>query len=335
VHETDSRASASFRVHPRPVVAVSVTVTESRRAAAHAPRLLVGAAFATLYVVWGSTYLAIRYAVESFPPLLMSGTRFLCAGGVLLAWALARGARRPGAAEWRRAALVGALLVAASYGLLGWAEQYIASSLAALIVASLPVWIVLLDMIVARAARPPTAVMVGIALGLAGQVLLLWPELRRGVAGSAVAVLAVFASNGTWAVGTLAVRRTSRDAGERAPLVLTTAMQMLAGGAMLVVAGLALGEAAPLLARGITPRSALAWAYLVGPGSMLTFTAYAWLLTVTSPARVATYAYVNPVVAVFLGWLLAGEPVTGVTVGATAVILGSVVLINAASDAGG
>ena len=308
-------------------------IADTRPAAASPPRLLVGAAFATIYLVWGSTYLAIRYAVESFPPLLMTGTRFLCAGAVLLAWALGRGARRPGAAEWRQAALVGALLVAASYGLVGWAEQYIASSLAALIVASVPVWIILLDVIVARAARPPTAVLVGITLGLAGQVLLLWPELRRGVAGNAATVLAVVASNLTWAAGTLAVRRTSRGAGERGPLVLTTAMQMLAGGAMLVVAGGAIGEAAPLVARGVTLRSALAWAYLVGPGSMLALSAYTWLLTVTPPARVATHAYVNPVVAVFLGWLLAGEPVSGLTLAATAVILGSVVLINTASRA--
>jgi len=307
--------------------------TATAEAAAHAPRLLVGAAFATIYVVWGSTYLAIRYAVESFPPLLMSGTRFLCAGTVLLAWALLRGARRPGAAEWRRAALVGALLVAASFGLVGWAEQYIASSLAALIVASVPVWIILLDVTIGGAARPSRAVLVGVALGLAGQVLLLWPELERGVAGNAVAALAVVASNLTWAAGTIAVRRTSQDARAAHSPVLATSLQMLAGGAMLAVAGLAVGEAAPLLERGVTPRSALAWAYLVGPGSMLAFSAYTWLLTVTSPARVATHAYVNPVVAVFLGWLLAGEPVSAFTLGATAVILGAVVLINTASGA--
>jgi drug/metabolite transporter (DMT)-like permease len=289
------------------------------------------AAFATIYLVWGSTYLAIRYAVESFPPLLMSGTRFLCAGVALLAWARSRGAVWPSAAEWRQASVVGALLVAASYGLIGWAEQRLASGVAALIVASVPVWIILLERWTGGVARHSPAILLGVVLGLAGQVVLLWPELARGVRGTLAAVLAVLASNLTWAMGTLAVRRLGRS-GARTPPALATAMQMLTGGAMLSAVGLGVGELRPVLAHAITPRSLLAWTYLVVPGSMLAFSAYTWLVTVTPPARVATYAYVNPVVAVLIGWLLAGEPVTWLTVVASAIILGSVALINAGSS---
>jgi drug/metabolite transporter (DMT)-like permease len=287
----------------------------------HPSRAQIVAGFAAVYVLWGSTYLAIRFAVETIPPFLMAGTRHLAAGGILYVFARRRGAAQPTLRNWKAAAGIGALLLLGGNGLVSWAEQRVASGPAALIVASVPLWMVLLSAAQERR-RPAVAVLVGLLLALAGIALLVLPS----AGGRAVELLpagALLLAALSWSVGSLWSRR--------APLpketLLATAMEALAGGAALWIAGLAGGEGALLHVSAITARSALALGYLVVFGSILGFSAYVWLLTVSTPDRVSTYAFVNPIVAVALGVALAGEKLTPRIAIASMVIVGAVALI--------
>ncbi len=284
-------------------------------------RAAVLAALGAVYVIWGSTYLAIRFAVETLPPFLMAGTRFVVAGTLLYAWRRAVGFARPSAAQWRAAAVVGGLMLLGGNGGVVWAEQWIESGTAALLVASVPFWMVLLDWLRPGGRPPRAAVWLGILVGFAGVLILLGqPETGpRYLAGGIVVVLAAIA----WAAGSLY----SRAAVLPAPL-LATSMQMLTGGALLLVAGLVTGEAAGLDPATFSTRSVLALAYLIVFGSLIGYSAYVWLLRVTAPALASTYAYVNPVVAVLLGWLLADERMNARVVVATMVIVGGVALIT-------
>jgi drug/metabolite transporter (DMT)-like permease len=288
-------------------------------------RLRIAAAFAAVYVIWGSTYLAIHFAIQTLPPFWMAATRFLLAGVVLYVWARLRGAARPTAVHWRSAAIVGGLLLLGGNGGVVWAQQHVPTGLTALLVATVPVWMVLLDGVGRGWRRPATQVLLGIGLGLAGVALLVGPGRFAG--GEAIdprgALVLVLASL-CWATGSLYSRRAPLPA---SPL-LGIAMEMVAGGALLALAGALAGESGRLDLAAASPRSLLAVAYLVVFGSLVGFTAYIWLLRVTRPALVATYAYVNPVVAVLLGWAFAGEPLTGRTLLAAAIIVGGVVLIT-------
>lgn len=274
-----------------------------------------------VYVIWGSTYLAIRFAVETLPPFLMAGTRFLVAGTILYAWRRAAGFPRPTAAQWRAATIVGGLMLLAGNGGVVWAEQWIESGTAALIVASVPFWMVLLDWLRPGGRAPRATVWIGLLVGFAGVALLLGgPQPGpRYLAGGIVVLLASVA----WAVGSLY----SRTAVLPAPL-LATAMQMLTGGALLFLAGLISGELGRMDPATFSTRSLLALVYLIVFGSLISYSAYVWLLRVTAPALASTYAYVNPVVAVLLGWLLAGERMNGRVIAAAAVIVGGVALIT-------
>jgi drug/metabolite transporter (DMT)-like permease len=295
----------------------------SERLARSAPSpWLVIAAFAAIYLIWGSTYLAIRFAIETLPPLIMAGVRFLIAGGLLYGWTRLSGTPRPTAVNWKAAGLVGALLLGGN-GAVTWAEQWVPSGLAALLIATVPLWMVLLAWL--RGGERPTAgVAGGLALGLAGIILLIGPgELLGGSHIDPVGALAILLGSVSWAAGSLYARRAPMP---RAPL-LGTGMEMLAGGALLLLAGFATGEGAQLHLEALSLRSALAFGYLVVFGSIVAFSAYVWLLRVVSPARVSTYSYVNPVVAVFLGWALASEPITPLTLVAAAVIVTAVALI--------
>jgi drug/metabolite transporter (DMT)-like permease len=282
-------------------------------------------AFATVYLVWGSTYLAIRFAVETIPPLIMSGTRFLVAGGALYLWCLLRasGKPRPSRAQWKGAAITGLFLIAASYGLVSWAELTVPSGVVALITAMTPLWMVLFSSISA-ARRPSALVIAGIAIGLVAQALLFGVGSADQTRIHPWGLAAVLLAGVAWAVGSLRAR--SADLPDDA--FLGSAMQMLTGGAVLVVLGLLAGEGAHLTLGDITRRSALAWVYLVVAGSMVAYSAYLYLLKATTPARASTYAYVNPIVAVFLGWLLAGEPFGPRTVAAMGLTLVAVLAIN-------
>jgi drug/metabolite transporter (DMT)-like permease len=292
---------------------------------AQATRLRLVLAFAALYVVWGSTYLAIKIAIETLPPFLMAGTRFLLAGALMYAWARIRGAARPTAANWRSAAVVGVLLLLGGNGSVVWAEQSVPSGVAALLVAMLPLWMVLIEALRPNGSRPTRQVVVGLALGLGGLLLLLGPGAVAGgghvdPVGAAVLILASV----WWASGSLY----SRTAPLPGSPQLATGMQMLAGGLVLTLVGVGAGEAGRVDLAAASIRSVAALAYLVFFGSIVAFTAYIWLLRVTTPARVSTYAYVNPVVAVLLGWGLGGETVTPLMLVAGAVIVLSVVIIT-------
>jgi drug/metabolite transporter (DMT)-like permease len=281
------------------------------------------AAFAVVYLVWGSTYLGIRLAVATLPPFLLSGTRFLAAGGLLYVWARLRGAAAPGRREWLAALWIGLLLVAGANAVVGWAEQRVPSGLAALIVAGMPLWVALFQR-VAPDGKPIGARRVGgLVLGFLGLAILM---LGRGQSVSGVPLLRlgslVFAS-ASWALGSVLSRRVGlpRDG------MLSSAMSMLAGGALACGVGLVGGELATFEPARVSTASLAAWAYLVVFGSMLGFTCFTWLVTVVDPARVATYAYVNPVVALLLGWWLAGEPLGARTLVATPIILLGLVLV--------
>ena len=295
-------------------------------------------AFAAIYLVWGSTYLAIRFAVETLPPFLMLFARFFTAGILMYAWLRWRGEPRPTAREWAGSAVIGGLLLLGGTGAVGWAEQWIPSGLAALIVAIVPVWMVLLDWIGPAKRRPTATIVAGLVLGLVGVTILVGPveltgDQRMLFIGSIVVVFGTI----SWATGSVFGVHLPHP---RSPW-MTAALQMTAGGLLLLVAGTALGEWARVDPGTMSARSLLALAYLIVFGSLIAFAAYVYLLRYQSPARVGSYAYVNPVVAVFLGWALADEPVTLRTAIAAAIILTGVVLIvtrrakRRASDAGG
>lgn len=276
-----------------------------------------------VYVVWGSTYLAIRVAIETLPPFLMAAIRFLVAGGVLFAASAPRGdrARDPiGVRQWRPAAIVGAALMLGGNGGVVWAEGRIASGVAALLVATLSLWMALLSWLV-LGERPSRLALVGLPLGFVGVALLVQPSSESGVDpfGAIVCMLASL----SWAAGSLYARH--------APLprrsAVATAMQMITGGACLLLVAIASGELGRLRPETFSSRSLLAVAYLVVMGSLVAFSAYAWLIRVAPTALVATYAYVNPVVAVGLGWAFADEPVTPRMLVAGAIIVVAVVLI--------
>jgi drug/metabolite transporter (DMT)-like permease len=291
----------------------------------HPPRSRVLAAFAAVYVIWGSTYLAIRYAVETLPPFSMTGVRFLVAGALLYGWARLRGAARPVLSHWRSAAIVGGLLLVGGTGTVAWAEQRVASGIAALLGATVPLWIVLMNWATPGEARPSGRLMGGVALGLAGLAILIGPDSAAGQSGVQMLDTAVLlAATLSWAAGSLY----SRHAARPASMPLGMGMEMLAGGALCIVAGLLAGEEWAIDPGAVSRSSLLALAYLIVFGSLIGFTSYLWLLRVSTPARVSTHAYVNPVVAVLLGWALAGEPLTGGTLLAAAVIVGAVVLIT-------
>jgi drug/metabolite transporter (DMT)-like permease len=284
------------------------------------------AAFAAVYVVWGSTYLFIRFAVETLPPFVMAGARFAVAGAVLYLWARLRGAPTPSRAESRAAAIAGLFLLLGGNGAVVWAEQRVPSGVTALLVATVPVWIVLLDWLRPGGVRPRAGVFAGLGLGLVGLVLL----VGRGTLGSdgadPVGAAVLLVGSILWAAGSLYVRHNPHSTSA----LVTNAVQMLAGGVALLVVGTAAGELGRLDLGAASTRSILSLLYLVIAGSLIGFTAYTYLLQVSTPAKVATYAYVNPVVAVFLGWAFAGEEITGRTLVAAAVILVGVAIITVA-----
>jgi drug/metabolite transporter (DMT)-like permease len=305
--------------------------TPATTSAPAAPRrMLLLVAFAAVYLVWGSTYLAVKYAIATLPPLLMAGARFLLAGLVMSAVGRASAEyEKPTAAQWRTSFVVGALLLVGGNGGVVLAERYIPSSLAALLVAVEPFWIVLLGWLWLRQPRPSGKVLLGLLLGFGGVYLLVGEQLGAG--SGPVQLLSAGAVIGAafcWAAGSLY--------GLRAPsprsAVLGAGMQMLAGGALLLVLGLLTGEGRGLHLGQVSRASWLGFGYLVVFGSLVAFTAYSWLMKNAPAARVATYAYVNPVVAVLLGWAMLGEALTGQMLIGAVVIVGSVVLITSPSE---
>lgn len=284
----------------------------------------VFSAYAAIYILWGSTFLAIRYAVESIPPFMQSGVRALVAGGILMAWAWARGERRFRLADWRSAAVGGFFFFVVCHGLLSWGELRVPSGVASVVLALIPIWVVLLDWLRPGGTRPAGTTLFGVGLGFAGLVMLVGRGAFAGVGGlDVVATIALALSALGWAVGTIY----SRYRPLPYSAVATSALQMLAGGALLMLISAATGEWRAITPEILDARAWLAVLYLAVVGSVITFSAYIWLINVSSPSRVSTYAYVNPVVAVFLGWMLAGEQLTPSTMVAAGVIVAAVVVI--------
>ncbi|MGH7690251.1 MAG: EamA family transporter, partial [Gemmatimonadaceae bacterium] len=255
-------------------------------------------AFAAVYLLWGSTFLAMRFGIQTIPPLFMASTRHLVAGTVLIAWSWRRMTRRPTLAEWRDAAIVGVLLLGAN-GTIAWSEQYVPSGTAALLVATVPLWMVLIDWWRPHGNHPGHRVLLGLGLGFAGLVILVGPGTLFGHgtvnrAGAAALLL----SSLSWAAGSIVAQRQPHSP---APL-FALGMQLMCGGTALFATATLTGQTARFSFSHVSLVSGLGWGYLVVFGSLLGFTAYAYLLRSTTAAKAATYAYVNPVIAVFLGW---------------------------------
>ena len=293
-------------------------------------RVLIVLAFAAIYVIWGSTYLGIRLAIETLPPFLMAATRFMIAGAILFAWAVFNGEPlRPTLSQWARAFIIGALLLLCGNGGVTWAEKYIASGFAALLIATEPFWVVILNWGLTHR-RPNWKVLLGVLIGLAGVSLLVSDGLGQGVYGpqgsrlSLIAVAVVVLASFAWAAGSVYSSRNPI----RVSTSMASGMQMLAGGSLLLLLALVAGDFKRLNLDNASWVSISAFAYLTLFGSLVSFTAYSWLLNNVTTARAATYAYVNPVVAVLLGWLIVNEPLTSKMMLAAAIIVGSVVLIT-------
>lgn len=285
-------------------------------------RWKLATAFLCVYVFWGMTYLAMRVAVEDIPPYLMAGSRFVLAGAVLYAWARGRGDKPPTLEQWRAALVVGAFLLLGGNASVAWAEQRVPSGLAALLIGVMPIWMVSLEWL-RSGSRPSLQVVGGLLLGAGGVGLLVLPQGgANGIDPLGAAVLILAAAS--WAWGSVI----SKSSPLPASPFLATSMEMIAGGLVCLIVAAAWGEFRAFSPADVSGRAALAWLFLVVFGSLVAFTAYIWLLGNTSIAKAGTYAYVNPIVAVFLGWALLGEPVSLRTVFAAMVILLGVALVN-------
>jgi drug/metabolite transporter (DMT)-like permease len=290
-------------------------------------RLWVGLALLTVYLIWGSSFLAIRIAVETLPPFLMAGTRTLIAGAVLYAWRRAGGDAPPARVEWHSAILVGIFLWVGGNGGIVWAEQWITSSVAALLNSTVPLWLVILDAVRPSGQRPKLLSIVGLTIGFGGVAILVESTALATTTGTNFAGVSVLlASALSWSLGSLFARHGKFP---DSPL-LGTAMQLLAGGVGLLLVGIFSGEWNQLAHGEILPRSVFAWIYLTIFGSGVAYVAYTWLLRTAPLPLVSTYAYVNPIVATMLGYGIAAEPLTLPMLIATALIIGSVALTTVA-----
>jgi drug/metabolite transporter (DMT)-like permease len=278
----------------------------------------VVAAFAAIYLMWGGTFLAIRYAVADIPPLMTMVLRCAAGASLLFAWVAWRGTLvRPSRAQWLTTGVAGALFFLGCHGLLAWAEQRVTSGEAALFLTAEPLWLIALESVLAGQA-PSSRVLLALSLGVAGVGVLTWGE---GWAGGLLDRAALVVSALFWAVGTLVVRR----GGTPLPTAQSTAMQLGAGAAALLLGSLAGGELRGWSVAEITPRALLSLGFLVVGGTVLGFGAYTWLLRVTSVAAVSTYAFVNPVVALLLAWVVGDGELSARTAVAAALVIGAVV----------
>jgi drug/metabolite transporter (DMT)-like permease len=287
-------------------------------------RAQIALAFLTVYLVWGSTYLAIRYVVEVLPPLLSAGMRFSIAGAMLYGWQRWRGEAAPTRTHWKHAAISGALLILGGNGGVVWAERRVPSGLTALLVSTMPVWMGAMEAW-RRREWPPVMGLLGLGLGLAGVAILVAPSLSGTHVVDPVGALVLVLASVSWAFGSLYARQAALPSST----LLVASMQMLYGGALQGVVGVLRGELPALLRASWTPAATVSFWYLILVGALAGFTAYAWLLRAVPVASVSTYAYVNPVVAVILGSLIAHEPLNAHILAAGATIVAGVVLMLA------
>jgi drug/metabolite transporter (DMT)-like permease len=313
------RSGQMINIGGRPVLVPNPRKSATDRSRAYSIQLAL--AFAAIYLVWGSTYLGIRYAVETIPPLVVAGVRHSIAGTILLAWAWARGFR-PTRAHWISGIIIGALFFLIGHGSLHWAEQYVGSGLAALLIATEPMFILVLAWSMGQQKISRLSAL-GLGLGVLGVAMLTGAELTTK-GSSLMGVLAVLVGSLAWSAGVVISPKVKlpKDALGR------TALPTICGAVMLLAAAGLTGEFHATHWASISLKSILGLAYLIVFGSVIAFTAYTWLLQRCPPALVATHTYANPVVAVFLGWLLASEPLTMRVVLASVAILGAIVLIR-------
>lgn len=285
------------------------------------PRVPTIAAFGAIYILWGSTYIAIRIAVETLPVFFAAGVRFAIAGIVLYAWSRLRGTPAPSRREWRNLWSLGCLMFLAAYSGLFWAEKTLPSGVASVLVATIPVWTAVLEVFLLRKHRFKLATVLAISMGVAGVAVIAIGTAGRGGAVNILACLAILGSEISWSVGTV----TSKMMALPESKVLSSGAQMMCGGVLLLICAFLAGELTP--PPHVSVRAALSLGYLILAGSLVAFTAYMWLLGRMSPTKVASYAYVNPVVALAIGHWAAGEPITSSTLIGSGLVLVSVVLI--------
>jgi drug/metabolite transporter (DMT)-like permease len=291
----------------------------------------IWAALLSVYIIWGSTYLAIQYAVESMPPFLMASVRFLIAGSILYIWRRLAGDEPPKSVHWRSTAVIGLFLLVGGNGGVVWAEQRVPSGITSVLIASTPFWLVLIDAIRPGGNRPSVRTLIGVLLGFVGILWMIDPFRDQASLGSIDITGAIVILIGAllWATGSIYGRQAELP---KSPL-LTTGMEMLTGGAGLLVLASVSGEWGRLDFQAIQQSSILGFLYLIVFGSWIAYSAYSWLLRVAPIPLVATYAYVNPLVAIFLGVVIAKEPLTLRTLVAAFIIIGAVALINATRKA--
>lgn len=291
---------------------------------AHPPRWKTLLAFAIIYLVWGSTFYAIRVGVHEVPPLLLAAARFTVAGALLFIWAVAQGERLPSRREWAATALVALLIFVVDYGLLFWAEERVPSGTAAVILATIPAFMALAEILFLRTERLTVRLGSALLIGLAGVVVLVDPGLAGGVPVYFLGAAGLLVSGVSWSVASVLSKRLPLPSSK----VMSAATQMLVGGLLLCIVAAASGEARGFHPGGVSAGAWAALAYLIVAGSIVGFTAYTWLIHHESPTKVGTYAYVNPVVAVVIGHFLGGEVLDFRTVLGTVFVLASVIVIT-------
>ncbi len=288
----------------------------------------VWVALLAVYLVWGSTYLMIRFVVETLPPFLSAGLRFVVSGVILLVWRRLAGEAAPTLRQWRSAAIVGSLLLLGGNGLVCWAEQTVPSGVAALIIGAVPMFLVIADALRPNGARPTLRVLVGLVMGFRGIYLLVGPSVfSDGMPLNMPGVAALLLASLLWAIGSIY----SKTADLPKTALMTTGAEMLAGGFALLVVSVLSEQWSLFSLTQVSADSWLALAYLIVFGSMIGFASYAWLLQNAPISVVATYAYVNPLVAVFLGNWFAQEPLTPRILSASTIIIGAIIFMNSAS----
>ena len=283
-------------------------------------------ALIALYIVWGSTYLAIRFSVETIPPFLHAALRFLISGAILFIWRRAAGDPVPTKANWKSTAIVGTFLLLGGNGLVGLAEKSVPSGIAALLITTSPFWLVLFESLRAGGNKPTWLSIIGLLIGFSGVFLLVGPAEIMGTGHSfdKFGVTLLLIAPILWSLGSIY----ARGADMPKSTLMSTGMQMLAGSVGLFIVSIVTGELRGFNIADVSMRSWLGLIYLITVGSLVGFVAYGWLLHNAPVSLFSTYAYVNPVVAVFLGWLFAGEDLNVRTIIASAIIIGSVVIIN-------
>jgi drug/metabolite transporter (DMT)-like permease len=287
-------------------------------------RVKIAIAFCAIYVIWGSTFLATRFAVRTIPPFVVSGSRFFLAGVVLFCFARTRTSEKVTVRMWASATVMGTLFFVICHGGLSWAAQHVPSGISALLMASVSMWTALIEIVTRSKSRPGVRVMVSLLVGFVGITLLVVkPELLAGShvgsLGATVALIGAF----SWALGTVLTKRVPRPEST----ILSAGMQMMCGGGLLLIVAMVSGQTAGWNPQGISSQGLLAMAFLTLIGSLVGFTCYVWLLGQCSPTQVATYAYVNPIIALILGWAIAGEQLTERSLIASVIVVGAVASI--------